>query len=213
MERDEAWDEAVRVVRGDLHGLVPVHRDLVERWSEPHRGYHDLRHLDEVVAAVDHLRADALETNEQWAATVLAAWFHDAVYDIATSADNERLSAELARTTLSRAGIDAVVVDEVVALVEATLAHDTDRTSGPDAVFHDADLWILSAPQERFDEYCRQVRQEYAQVPDEDYARGRSAILSPFLERPSVYRTDAARKEWEDDARTNLTRELTRLGA
>jgi len=215
MLRDTSWDEAVRAVRGDVHGLVSARDDLVARWSQPHRGYHDLRHLDEVLAALTELRDAALDTEEDWASAVLAAWFHDAVYDVAAPAaadpDNERRSAELARDTLSANGIDATVVDAVVSLVEASQFHEVRQTRGPQAAFHDADLWILGAPKGRFDEYCEAVRLEYAAVPDDAYARGRSAILTPFLARSYVYRTDHARRRWEDTARGNLGRELARL--
>ncbi|MEO7268720.1 MAG: hypothetical protein ABIW49_05895 [Knoellia sp.] len=211
MLRDEMWDEAVRAVRGDAHGLVSVREDLVTRWSETHRGYHDLQHLDEVVSALTELRENALYSDTEWAWAVFAAWFHDAVYVIATGAENERMSAELARTTLSANAIGSEVVDAVVSLVLASEAHDVHETRGPQAAFHDADLWILSAPESRFDDYCEAVRREYAAVPDDAYAQGRTTILAPFLERDSVYRTTHARQRWEPEARRNLTRELTRL--
>lgn len=211
MQRDEVWDGAVRVVRGDVHGLVSVREDLARRWSEPQRGYHDLRHLDEVLAASESLRAHCLDTDEDWAAVVLAAWFHDAVYDTESPADNERLSAALARAALTAHGVASPLVATVTSLVEASADHAVTQTRGPQAVFHDADLWILSAPEGRFDEYCADVRREYASVPGHAYAQGRSAILSPFLARPVVYRTAPARRDWEAAARTNLTRELRRL--
>lgn len=211
MLRDEVWDGAVRVVRGDVHGLVSVREELLRRWSEPHRGYHDLRHLDEVLAAAGRLRADALGSDPEWAGVVLAAWFHDAVYDVASPAGNERRSAELARTALFEHEVPPSVVDSVCGLVEASAGHAVTQTTGAHAVFHDADLWILSAPPVRFDEYCADVRREYAVVPDAEYAEARSAILAPFLDRPSVYRTARARRDWEPAARTNLSRELRRL--
>ncbi|MFC7491209.1 MULTISPECIES: hypothetical protein [unclassified Knoellia] len=211
MLRDEMWDEAVRAVRGDAHGLVSVRTDLVRRWSEAHRGYHDLRHLDEVVAALADLRGAAIDTDTDWAGVVFAAWFHDAVYSVDDAADNERRSALLTREGLSRNGIGQDTTEMVVALVEASQAHDVRETRGPQAAFHDADLWILSAPGDRFDDYCADVRREYATVPDRPYAVGRTAILAPFLERESVYRTDHARQRWEPAARRNLAREISRL--
>jgi predicted metal-dependent HD superfamily phosphohydrolase len=211
MQREEVWDEAVRVVRGDVHGLVSVRADLLRRWSEPHRGYHDLRHLDEVVAAAAELREDALRSDEEWAEVAFAAWFHDAVYDVTSPAGNERLSADLARAALSANRVEATTVDSVTALVESSADHDVTQSAGPLAVLHDADLWILSAPEDRFDEYCADVRREYASVPDDAYAKGRSAILAPFLDRGWVYRTARARRDWELPARTNLSRELRRL--
>ena len=211
MQREQVWDEAVRVVRGDVHGLVPVREDLTRRWDEPHRGYHDLRHLDEVLAAGRELHAASSGTDEDWAGVALAAWFHDAVYDVAAPADNERLSADLDRSCLSAHGVPDRVVAAVASLVEASAEHAVEDTHGPQATFHDADLWILSAPGTRFDEYCADVRREYASVPDDAYARGRSAILAPFLDRPCVYRTERARRDWEAAARANLSRELRRL--
>ena len=215
MLRDTSWDEAVRAVRGDVHGLASVREDLVVRWSQAHRGYHDLRHLDEVIAALTELRETTLDTDEDWASVVLAAWFHDAVYDVAAPGaadpDNESRSAELARDLLSQNGVGAATIAEVVSLVEASQDHDVSQTHGPQAAFHDADLWILGAPTRRFDEYCSAVRREYAAVADGDYAQGRSAILRPFLDRNHVYRTDHARAHWEKVARDNLDRELERL--
>ena len=58
--------------------------------------------------------------------------------------------------------------------------------------FHDADLWILGAPPDRFDQYCRQVRDEYAWVPDADYAAGRAAVLMPFAASDRLYLTPSA---------------------
>ena len=84
----------------------------------------------------------------------------------------------------------------------------TDRAR---VVLHDADLWVLAAPVGRFDEYCTQVRAEYAHVPAATYARERSGVLRPFLVRDHVYRTAHARTAWEPAARENLARELTRL--
>ncbi|WP_404384958.1 hypothetical protein LL946_03870 [Knoellia locipacati] len=211
MMRDEMWEEAARVVRGDVRSLLSVRADLERRWSEPHRGYHDLRHLDEVVVALVELRGSTLDTDAEWAGVVFAAWFHDAVYDVAEPGENEGRSSELARNALSESGIRDDVVRLTCALVEASATHHVAESRGPQAAFHDADLWILGAPPERFDDYCADVRREYAAVPDDAYAEGRGAILRPFLARESIYRSEHARHHWEPAARENLHRELARL--
>ena len=61
-----------------------------------------------------------------------------------------------------------------------TDGHNAPAEDALTAAFHDADLWILSAPQERFDAYCAQVREEYAFVPQDAYRAGRTAVLRPF---------------------------------
>ena len=190
-----------------------VGEDLLRRWREPHRRYHGATHLAEVLAGVDDLaRAEGLGAAAH-AVAVLGAWFHDAVYAVGTPETNERRSADLAAGALGGLGAPAALTDRVVTLVLDTADHELDgRVRDPArVVLHDADLWVLSAPVARFDEYCRQVREEYAHVPAAAYARARSEVLRPFLGRGHVYRTRHARQSWEPAARENLARELTRL--
>ena len=86
---------------GDLGGAGEVAgRDLLARYAEPHRRYHDRRHLTEVLTAVDVLGRHAARPD----VVRLAAWFHDAVYDPqAPPGANEESSAQLAVDVLSRA--------------------------------------------------------------------------------------------------------------
>ena len=48
-------------------------------------------------------------------------------------------------------------------------------------------------------------------MPDDAFAAGRTAVLQPFLRRDTVYATRHARRAWNDRARLNLARELSRL--
>ncbi|MGG5258190.1 HD domain-containing protein [Phycicoccus avicenniae] len=206
-------DSAPVLTGADPDAVAAVGADLVHRWSEPHRRYHDLTHLTEVLAAVDALsRSERLGEDDRSVAR-LAAWFHDAVHAGATDGADERGSADLAARSMRALGAGEGVVERVVRLVLDTVEHDVEADGGDRArpVLHDADLWILSAPVTRFDDYCRQVRAEYARVGERDYAAGRTAVLRPFLVRPHVYVTPYARREWEPAARENLARELTRL--
>ncbi|QFQ29917.2 hypothetical protein EEW87_005620 [Janibacter melonis] len=202
-----SYDDAVTRLGGAPGDMAT---SVLDRYSEPQRGYHDGRHLAEVLTAVDLLGGD-LDPRDH-ALVVLAAWYHDAVYDpVAASGANEEASAVLAERELATAGCDPSAAGAVAGLVRATLEHDLPGTPGPEAVLHDADLWVLSAPPQRFDEYCAQVRDEYAHVPAEDFARGRTAVLAPFATRPRLYATPLAHERWTDAARTNLRRELDRL--
>ena len=75
----------------------------------------------------------------------------------------------------------------------------------------DADLWILGSPQERFDEYEVQVREEYGWVPGPIYRRKRREILQGFLARATIYGTERFVQRHEPQARVNLARALARL--
>jgi predicted metal-dependent HD superfamily phosphohydrolase len=187
---------------------------LLRRWREPHRHYHDATHLSEVLAAADTLCTAGDVAADDRVVALLAAWFHDAVYSVEAHSTNEAESAALAEHELRRLGVREEIRSRVRMLVLDTVRHDlTDLEANDPArvVLHDADLWILAAPVARFDEYCRQVREEYAHVPVAAYAVGRSEVLRPFLVRPHVYRSSHARQSWEATARENLARELTRI--
>lgn len=202
--------DAVGTLGGhDVASADALAADLMRRWAEPHRTYHDGRHLAETLTALDLI--DEPLTEAERAQVVLALWFHDAVYDATDPSGNEEASARLAESTLPGLGVAPGDVAAVAALVRDTTAHEVTVTSGPRAVLHDVDLWILAAPAERFDEYCEQVRAEYAHVPDDDFGSGRAAVLAPFAAREAIYRTSTARARWETAARENLGRELARL--
>ena len=185
-----------------------VGADLVRRLAEPHRRYHTDRHLVEMFWALEDLEGAGVVTARETAVARVAAWFHDAVYDTASSGgQNEVDSAALAVRDLSALGFSADDTETVRDLVLSTQAHDLTGTPLA-AAFQDADLWILSSPPGRYHEYTVQVRDEYAAVPDDVFRAARASILRPFLERETIYATDFARDSWEDAARVNLAAEL-----
>jgi predicted metal-dependent HD superfamily phosphohydrolase len=194
---------------------------LLSRWSEEHRRYHTVQHLAEVLAAIDELAAADEADPVSTRLAHVAGWYHDVFYDPqAAQGSNEHRSATMARDHLNALGVARGNVDVVEALVTMTSDHDVDRVPGRMAswrhtasVFHDADLWILSAPPSRYREYAEQVRSEYALVPTALFAQGRARILSRFLSRDAVYRTEHAREQWEPTARVNVAGELDRWRA
>ncbi|MGO4255709.1 HD domain-containing protein [Marmoricola sp. RAF53] len=168
------------------------------------RGYHDDRHLAEVLARLDELaRAGATVSTE----LLLAAWFHDAVYDGAP--DDEERSARLAEADLAGTGVD---VTEVARLVRLTTTHDPAPDDTVGAALCDADLAILAADPARYREYAAGVRRDYAAVPDADFRAGRLAVLEELRSRPALFRTEHARRTWEPRARENLAAEIAALG-
>jgi len=183
---------------------------LRERYDEPHRRYHDLRHIETVLTLVDELAAAEDLGDDQRAVLRLAAWFHDAVYD-PTATDNEESSALLAETTLTEVGASLGVVVEVARLVRLTTAHEAAADDLVGAVLCDADLAVLASRPDRYDAYSAAVRQEYAFVPDEQFRAGRAEVLQRLLARDRLYATEAARSRWERSARANLEHELATL--
>jgi predicted metal-dependent HD superfamily phosphohydrolase len=182
---------------------------LLRAYRAPDRGYHDLRHLAEVLDTVDELARDA-----PWLDRVrLAAWFHDAVYDTQepTPGASEERSAAWAETELVGLGVAAADAAEVARLVRLTASHDPGPDDAAGDVLCDADLAVLARDPAGYADYAAAVRREYAHVPDAAFAAGRSAILSDLVARPSLFRTQEGRRRWEATARANVAAELTQL--
>lgn len=189
---------------------------LLGCWSQEHRRYHTLEHLTEVLDALEELaRAGHLDARQSLLARAVG-WYHDVHYDpAARPGSNEQRSAMMARDHLHRLGAEDWAVDAVEAGVLMTEDHDPAATSGAEPevldALHDADLWILSAPRERYAAYRRQVREEYAHVPDGAFRAGRAKILRSFAGRERLYRTGHAHERWTAPARANLSAELEDL--
>lgn len=185
--------------RGD--GL-PLRDALLAGYAQPHRKYHTLQHLEEVLSLFDGVRWLAARPAEVEA----ALWFHDAVYDL-NRHDNESRSADWAQRALLEGGVPAEAADRVHGLVMAT-RHDIEPAGDDARLLVDIDLAILGAGRARFDEYERQIRDEYGHVPDLVFKEKRHAILRGFLARPRIFGTGHFHAGLEDAARANLRRAL-----
>jgi predicted metal-dependent HD superfamily phosphohydrolase len=179
---------------------------LVAAYAHPSRRYHDTQHLAEVLERVHELSAEGVEFDRM--AVVLAAWFHDGVYD--GEPDAEKRSAAWAAEALA-GQVDPDIVDEVVRLVLLTERHLPTDEDPNGAVLSDADLAILAASPERYAAYTSAVREEYAHVPDDLFAIGRAEVLRGLLAKPHLFHTAFARASWEAAARANVERELAAL--
>ena len=198
---------------GDLADCWPLAagaevRDLLlEAYADPARGYHDLRHLEEVCDRVEELLRGGSTGDRE--VVLLAAWFHDAVYDGMPGA--EERSAAWAEDELPALLTEPALAVEVARLVRLTETHRPAPDDVEGRVLCDADLAILAAAPERYDEYAADVRREYAHVSDDDFRAGRAAVLRDLVDREHLFHTAYARRHWEAAARANVARELALL--
>jgi predicted metal-dependent HD superfamily phosphohydrolase len=185
----------------------PVFAELTARYAEPQRHYHTLDHVAAVLDTINSL----LPEGSPSPALALAAWFHDAVYDTHAD-DNEEKSAQLARTRLEPLHVPEDVLRECARLILLTKTHVVEERDRAGRVLIDADLAILGAEEDLYDQYARAIRSEYAWVPDAAYRAGRRRVLERFLARPRIYATEEMFVRAEAQARLNLRRELAALG-
>ena len=150
-----AWSRCVE----DSHDAWVLFDSLISRHREAHRHYHGVRHVTWVVRHVEELAA--AEPVGDIAAVVVAAFFHDAVYD-PRATDNEAASARLADRELAVLGWDDVRRERVAAMVEATAMHDVPTETAIEtaiatdtAVLLDADLAVLGSDPASYQAYVR----------------------------------------------------------
>ena len=189
----------------DSPELSRLYRDVLLRYSEPHRHYHTGQHLAECFEKVQ----DIIALAEHPAEVLVGLWFHDAIYDTQRH-DNELRSADWARSAARQLGVGVDSAQRIHDLIMFT-RHSAAPVGVDAQVLVDADLSILGAPPARFQEYEAQVRSEYAWVPDEIFRSTRARILKELLGRPHLYSTANFQERYEAQARRNLQQSLKHL--
>jgi predicted metal-dependent HD superfamily phosphohydrolase len=199
-----------------LEAMAPLHltdeqyRTLVAAYGQPQRAYHSFAHVLEVAQHWHDIqqRIGWRKPRE----TFLAVLYHDAIY-VAGKTDNERKSAQLARSQLN--GVNGVNLDDVERLIILTASHgkltlaDIEQET---ALFLDCDMAIVGSAPERFAQYERDIRAEYASIPNLLFQVGRRRFLQRLLESPRIFLSQDFHDRLDDQARRNLMGALESLG-
>jgi predicted metal-dependent HD superfamily phosphohydrolase len=200
----DRWQQLWRDLDGGRVDRTSWFARLAGAYAEPHRRYHTLDHLAECFRELDEATAGKRPPDVE-----LALWFHDAVYD-PRAPDNEEQSAALARECLAETELSPDFRSAVSQLILATKRHDVGLDANAPLMV-DVDLSILGQPAERFWEYERQIREEYAWVPPAVFGPKRAEILEHFLRRPRLYATHHFFQKYETQARVNLEASIRKL--
>ncbi len=191
-----------------------VHDDLVDTilsaYRQPGRYYHTLQHIEYCLAQLDAYKQSGVSGPIFSQGTAeLALWYHDLVYN-PKAHNNEELSVAALKEAEAKVPLDPTIVREACSAIMAT-CHKALPETPLDKFVVDIDLSILSADEDKFDQYEREVREEYSFVPDEAWIPGRTKVLQEFLDRDWVYSFTYFRMRYEGAARVNLKRALARL--
>lgn len=186
--------------------IESLFNSIVEYYSASERAYHDLSHIQSLLALSESLM-DKVQNRD---AFYFAVWFHDVIYDTKRS-DNEEKSAEFAAEALAGLGVPEQTVATTREMILATKHHRAGDLSWDMKAFLDLDTSILGAPQEIYEEYGRAIRKEYSWVPDLLYRKGRVKVLNDFLVRERIYNTEEIRAKYETQARHNIAEEIRAL--
>ena len=199
-----SFDAVVLGCGGDPQAQPDEHAHLLRAYSQAQRAYHTVQHLAECLA---HLRVARAEKPAEIA---LALWYHDAIYRPKRS-DNEARSAHWFSFRAQQFGIAPSCTARLTAMILATQHGAAGLPADAQTqLLLDIDLAILAASPGRFQEYCTQIRFEYAFVPTAIFNAKRVQVLREFLLQLKIYRSPFGAK-FEATARLNLKTEISKL--
>ncbi|WP_345146270.1 hypothetical protein [Flavobacterium ginsengiterrae] len=178
-------------------------KNLEKAYSKKSRHYHNLTHLEEMIASFE-IYSDRLQNPNE---ILFSIFYHDFVYS-ASKKDNELKSAEYALVVLGeKSSINKPLVFDAICATQLH-AHNTNEDIN---WLIDFDLKILAKDWEDYKIYFEQIRKEYRIYPDFLYKPGRAKALKHFLEYEFIFQTDEFRVLYEDKARLNIEKEISLL--
>ncbi|HET9460270.1 MAG TPA: hypothetical protein VFO51_09860 [Sphingomicrobium sp.] len=176
-------------------------------YAEPHRHYHDERHLDECLADLDGV--PGLSERDRRLLRWAILW-HEVIHEPGRP-DNEDRSAKIAEAELARCGAPAEETAEVARLIRLTKGHRVDAGDRLGALMASIDLAVLGAGPDRYRLYAESVRREYLHLSDGEWRQGRALVLMNLLANDPLYPDPGFRERLESRARRNMGAEIRAL--
>lgn len=175
-----------------------------KKYSENHRAYHNLNHLEELFSYYDQYH-NKLENPNTIAFSI---FYHDVIYNI-WKKDNEEKSGLFAIKELSQLFISSDILKTIKEQIIATKTHESKNIDTQFLI--DFDLAVLGQSEEIYQKYTQSIRNEYKLVPEFMYKKGRVKVLQHFIDKPFIYKTSIFIDTYEKQAKKNLEKELNTL--
>lgn len=203
MQLKETYSRLLSKIGFNLNEINTLWLELEKMYSAPARHYHNLNHLEEMIALYAVYESELQFPDE----VLYSIFYHDYVYKI-TRKDNELKSAEKAVSILpDDAKLDNDLVFDMIC---ATQLHQHNAIEDINWLI-DFDLRILAKEWNDYQIYCNQIRKEYRIYPNFMYQPGRKKALEHFLKNEFIFQTAAFRTQYEQQARANIEREIGML--
>jgi predicted metal-dependent HD superfamily phosphohydrolase len=192
-------------------------REIRTRYQEPHRDYHNLDHLREMLRWVPKNHPEVTSVLE-------AIFYHDIVHSSSPAplGVNEALSCaeyvvytflgiyhlHSGLTPFGQEGKGSLLNERrVIEAITATAYHTEDQENLCDVakLVLDLDLASFALPWEEYQVASQKVEKELSTVYGVDITEGRVAFLRKLIKRKKLY---YIKTEWEDIAKDNINKTL-----
>ncbi|MFW6226041.1 MAG: adenylyltransferase/cytidyltransferase family protein [bacterium] len=97
-----------------------VYNDIIKRWNEQHRYYHNIEHLNDLIDRFEELFNNGKISEGVKDTLIIAAFFHDVIYD-PTINDNEDKSIEYFMDLYNKFDLnDELFKEQIVSIIECS---------------------------------------------------------------------------------------------
>jgi len=193
---------------GAIGDPVKSYNEIVNLYSIPKRAYHNWE---------GHIARGYIDLKEvinlglaEHPNRLKYSWdLHDCKYYPERHNNEEQSAAYAYRFALDR-GLSVEFAGESKKLIVITKHIEVPKTID-EKIMVDIDLAVLGYPFPEFNQYRKDIREEYSFVSPPLYKEGRIALLQRFLGKKPLYQTDYFRNKYEAKARDNLKRAIEDL--
>lgn len=175
-----------------------VHQQLVDAYSEPHRLYHRLPHIQHCLTMLEEVHSLLNHADS----VALAIWFHDAVY-VPGAGDNEQRSTDWFMA-MTKDIFENDLRNTVSALIMATLHGSIELTEQDQKFMVDIDLSSFGMPWSVFSRDSVNVRAELPELTDQEFFPKQYAFGQRLLQNSRFFQSDYFYQHYETQARKNL---------
>jgi len=161
---------------------IDTYDDIINRWNEPHRFYHNINHLNYILYNIEKAYVNGIITTPEKHTLIVVAFLHDIIYNPKAN-DNEEKSVEY---FVEKCKIINVASKEFIEDVSRIIM-DTKKRIKPteklSKIFWEIDNSILDNDINKLIEYEHQIFKEYQWVSYDVYKENRIKFLESSLGR------------------------------
>jgi predicted metal-dependent HD superfamily phosphohydrolase len=149
---------------------------LLSMWNESHRHYHNLNHLNDLIEQINENKSKFSE--KEYEKLMLAAIFHDCVYDPMSSTNEEDSAKFLIECAVDKSNSDILDVQRMI------LDTKTHKSTTPlSESFNKFDMSIVERDFDQLLEWETGISQEFSIYTKEEYKEGRVKFLESLLDK------------------------------
>jgi len=131
-------------------------------YNESHRYFHNMDHINDILKLIDIHFTEKTDNTTYYDAFVVAAYFHDSVYDPRHPEYSVSKSISFLISNTIRISSNPVVIDLAIDLIKGTNIYDENKCTPEQNLFNSFDRDVLTKPLKDLISYGDKIWKEYS---------------------------------------------------